>query len=134
MENQLNQFLKKKKSSSYFHTLVNFKFDNSTIENNGYFMVTSNSCYDKNIHHTREEYKEITGIDINVQADIEKTQIHISTKASFSIEDQLLPSGTRLEYIKGLDIELEISNGRKTIEKLRFFHEDDPSAQLEAGK
>ena len=97
-------------------------------------MVTSNSCYDKNIHHTREEYKEITGIDINVQADIEKTQIHISTKASFSIEDQLLPSGTRLEYVKGLDIELEISNGRKTIEKLRFFHEDDPSAQLEAGK
>ena len=97
-------------------------------------MVTSNSCYDKNIHHTREEYKEIPRIDINVQADIEKTQIHILTKAPFSIEDQLLPSGTKLQYIKGLDIELEISNGRKTIEKLRFFHGDDSGAQLEAGK
>ena len=41
---------------------------------------------------------------------------------------------TRLECIKGLDIELEISNRHKIIDKLCFFHGDDPSAQLEAGK
>ena len=123
-----------KRELQLFSHLVTFKFDNSAIANNAYFMVTSNSCYDKNIHHTREKYKEITRIDINVQADIQKTQIHILTKASFSIEDQLLHSGTRLEYIKELDIELEISNGRKTIDKLRFFHGDNPNAQLEAGK
>ena len=97
-------------------------------------MVTTNTCYDKNIHYTREKYKEKTVIDINVQADIEKPQIHILTKTSSSIEDQLLHSSTRLECIKGLDIELEISNGHKFIDKLRFFHGDDPSAQLEAGK
>ena len=108
--------------------------DNSTIANNGYFMVTINTCYDENIHYTREEYKEKTGIDINVQADIEKPHIHILTKTSSSIEDQLLHSSTRLECIKGLDIELEISNGHKIIDKLRFFHGDDPSAQLETGK
>ena len=108
--------------------------DNSTIANNGYFMVTINTCYDKNIHYTREEYKEKTGIDINVQADIEKPQIHILTKTSSSIEDHLLHSATRLECMKGLDVELEISNGHKIRDKLCFFHEDDPSAQLEAGK
>ena len=108
--------------------------DNSTIANNGYFMVTINTCYDENIHYTREEYKEKTGIDINVQADIEKPHIHILTKTSSSIEDQLLHSSTRLECIKGLDTELEISNGHKFIDKLRFFHGDDPSAQLETGK
>ena len=108
--------------------------NNSTIAINGYFMVTINTCDDKNIHYTREEYKEKPGIDINVQADIEKPQLHILAKTSSSIEDQLLHSSTRLECIKGLDIELEISNGHKVIHKLRFFHGDDPSTQLEAGK
>ena len=32
--------------------------DNSTIANNGYFIVTINTCYDKSIRYTREEYKE----------------------------------------------------------------------------
>ena len=36
--------------------------------------------------------------------------------------------------MKGLDIKLEISNGHKIIDKLRFFLGDDPIAQLEAGK
>ena len=27
--------------------------NNSTIANNGYFMVKINTCYDKNIHYTR---------------------------------------------------------------------------------
>ena len=50
-------------------------------------MVTINTGYDENIHYNREEYKEKTGIDINVQADIEKPHIHILTKTSSSIED-----------------------------------------------
>ena len=97
-------------------------------------MVTVNTCYDKNIHSARGEYKKKTGIDINVQADIEKPQIHILTKASSSIEDQLLHSARRLECIKGLEIELEISNGYKIIDKLLFFPGDDPSAHFETGK
>ena len=90
--------------------------------------------FNKNIHYTREEYKEKTGIDIHVQVDFEKPQIQISAKTSSSIKDQLLHSATRLEFIKGLDLELEISNGCKIVDKLRFFHGDDPSAQLKAGK
>ena len=97
-------------------------------------MVTINTCYNKNIHYTREKYKEKAGIDINVPTDVEKPQTHILAKTSFSIEDQLLHSSTRLECIKGLDIELEISNGHKIIDKLCFFHEDDPRAKREAGK
>ena len=89
--------------------------ENSTIGNNGYFMITINTCYDKNIRYTREEYKEKTGIAINVQADIEKRQVHILTKTSSSIEDQLLQSTTRPECIKGLNIELEISTGHKKL-------------------
>ena len=50
--------------------------DNSTIANSGYFMVTIDTCYDKNIDYTRKEYKEKTGIDINVQADVEKLQVN----------------------------------------------------------
>ena len=38
-------------------------------------MVTINTSYDKNIHYTREEYKEKTGIYINVQVNIEKLQV-----------------------------------------------------------
>ena len=34
--------------------------NNSTIVNNGYFMVTINTCYDKNMDYTREEYEEKT--------------------------------------------------------------------------
>ena len=126
----------KKELSSYYHTLVTLHVwhDNSTVANNGYLMVTVNTCYDKNIHSARREYKEKTGIDINVQEDIEKPQIHILTKASFSIEDQLLHSARRLECIKGLEIELEISNGYKIIDKLLFFPGDDPSAHFETGK
>ena len=41
--------------------------DNSTIANHGYFMVTVKTCYDKNIHFTRDEYKAKTGIDIDIQ-------------------------------------------------------------------
>ena len=41
--------------------------DNSTIANHGYFIVTVNTCYDKNIHFTRDEYKAKTGIDIDIQ-------------------------------------------------------------------
>ena len=97
-------------------------------------MITINTCYDKYTHYTRQEYKEKTGIDINVQGDIEKPQIYILTNRSSSIAYQLLHSATRLECIEGLDIELEISNGHKIIDKLCFFHGDDPSAQLETGK
>ena len=56
------------------------------------------------------------------------------TKTSSSIEDRLLHSDTRLECIKGLDIQLDISNGHKIINKLRFFHANEPSAQRKACK
>ena len=65
---------------------------------------------------------------------VKKPQIHISTKTSSFIEDQLLHSATRTECIKELDIELKISNGHKVMDKLDFFHGDDPITQLEAGK
>ena len=52
--------------------------DNSAIANNGHFMVTINNCCGENIHYTRDKYKEKTGIDINVQADIEKPQRNIN--------------------------------------------------------
>ena len=90
--------------------------DSSTVTNSGCFMVTINTCYDKNLHYTREKCKEKTGIDINVEKDIEKPQKHILAKTSSSIEDHLLHSATRLECIKGLDIMLEISNGHKIID------------------
>ena len=90
--------------------------DSSTVTNSGCFMVTINACHDKNVHYTREKCKEKTGIDINVEKDIEKPQKHILTKTSSSIEDHLLHSATRLECIKGLDIMLEISNGHKIID------------------
>ena len=97
-------------------------------------MVTTNTCYDKNIHYTREKYKEKTGIDINVQLAIQKPQTNITKKTSSSIEDQLLHSATRLECIEGLEIEFNILNESKIIDKLHFFHADDLSAQPEAGK
>ena len=43
-------------------------------------MVTVNTCYDKNIHFTRDKYKAKTGIDIDIQTAIERPEIHILTK------------------------------------------------------
>ena len=125
--------VKKLQLLSHTHHLQVWR-DKSTIANNGYFIVTINTCYEKTSTILKRNIKKKTGIDINVQADFEKPQIDIITKISSSIENQLLHSATRLECIKGLDLELEISNGHKIIDKLRFFHGDDPSAQLEAGK
>ena len=105
--------------------------DNSTIANHGYFMVTVYTCYDKNIHFTRDEYKAKTGIDIDIQTAIEQPEIHILTKTSSSIDDQLLHSATRLACIQDITSEIELPHGRKLIDNLRFFHGDDPSAQLE---
>ena len=107
--------------------------DNSTISNHGYFMVTVNTCYDKNIHFTRDEHKAKTGIDIDIQTAIEQPKIHIPTKTSSSIDDQLLHSDTRLACIQDITSKIELPHGRKLIDKLRFFHGDDPSAQLETG-
>ena len=60
--------------------------DNSTIANHVYFMVTVNTCYDKNTPKT--------GIDIDIQSAIERPEIHILTNISLSIDDQLLHSAT----------------------------------------
>ena len=107
--------------------------DNSTIANHGYFMVTVNTCYDRNIHFTRDKYKAKTGINIDIQTAIEQPELHILTKASSSIDDQLLHSATRLACIQDITSEIELPHGRKLIDKIRFFHGDNPSAQLEAG-
>ena len=64
--------------------------DNFTIENHGYFMLTVNACYDKNIHFTRDEYKAKTGIDIDIQTAIERPNICILTKTFSSIDNQFL--------------------------------------------
>ena len=106
--------------------------DNSTTANHGYFMVTVNTCYDKNIHFTRDKCKAKTGIDIDIQTAIERPENHILTKTSSSIDDQLLHSAKRLLCIQNITSEIELQHRRKLIDKLKFFHGDDPSAQLEA--
>ena len=45
-----------------------------------------------------------------------------------------LTKTSRLECIQGLDSEFEISNRHKMIDVLHFFHGDNLSVQLEAGK
>ena len=92
--------------------------DNSTIANHGYFMVTVKTCYDKNIHFTRDEYKAKTGIDIDIRATIERPEIHILTKTLSSIDDQLLHSATRSLCIQEISSEIELPHGRKLIDKL----------------
>lgn len=54
--------------------------DNSTIANHGYFLVTVNTCYNKNLHFTRDKHKAKTGIDIDIQTAIEQSEINILTK------------------------------------------------------
>ena len=76
-------------------------------------MFTINSCYNKNIYYTTEEYKQRTGIDINIQAGIEKPNVHILAK-TFA-KDHLLYTFTRLECVQGLDIEMEVPNGNRVI-------------------
>ena len=49
------------------------------------------------------------------------------------LNDQLLHSATELLCIQDITSEIELPHGRKLTYKLRFFHGDDPRAQLKAG-
>ena len=116
------------------HTLVTFKFDTTTLPLQIMVTLLSQSIpvMTKASAILGRNIKKKTGMNINVQADIEKTQVHILTK-NLPVVDQLLHSSTRLECIKGLEIELDISNGHKIIDKLRFFMEMTPAHNLMLG-
>ena len=66
---------------------------------------------------TRDKYKAKTGIDIDIQTAIEQPEIHILTKTSSSIDDQLLHSAIQLLCIKDITSEIELPHGRKLIDK-----------------
>ena len=66
---------------------------------------------------TRDKYKAKTGIDIDIQTAIEQPEIHILTKTSSSIDDQLLHSAIQLLCIQDITSEIELPHGRKLIDK-----------------
>lgn len=64
---------------------------------------------------------------------MESHEVHILGRSSSSLDDQALFSAARNQCISKLDTPLELCDGIKVFDVLRFFHGDGPAQQFEAG-
>ena len=95
-------------------------------------MITS--IYDEAIYITNEEAK-IRGLRIQeVQACVEKPQIHIFERTASSETEQLAYMDTRNECIQGLSFPVETSTGIQINDVMRFVGGDNPERQMESGE
>ena len=63
--------------------------DHATVLKMGYLMITVHIMYDPVVFYTDKEYQELhPGAHVNVQAEVERPEIHILALGSSSIEDQ----------------------------------------------
>ncbi len=54
--------------------------DNSTVANHGYLLCLVACLYDPAVFYTNDEYKAITGKDVDIQKEIEKPEVHYICK------------------------------------------------------
>ena len=112
--------------------------DASVIANHGHILFCVNILYDPAVFYTSDEYKEITGIDINVQREVETPELYIIGRCK-SNDEQLGYIQTRVECLKELETGLNLNEIDEKFENIvlndvmRFFHGDGPAVALEAG-
>ena len=94
--------------------------------------------YDPAVFYTSIEYQEISGDNVDVQAEIESPELYIIGRCR-SNDEQLGYIETRLECLKdmGVGVNLKTINNQYddlTInDRMRFFHGDGPAAAFDAG-
>jgi hypothetical protein len=90
--------------------------------------------YDPAIYYTDEEYEQMTGKKINIQAKIETPSVYIVARSSSSDNEQLWYVDTRLECLQDLSEPVRLESGVEITDKMRFFHGDTPARQYECGQ
>ena len=112
--------------------------DGSSIANHEHILFCINVLYDPAVFYTSKEYKEITGIDINVQREVETPKVYIIGRCKNN-DEQLGYITTRVECLKELAIGLDLNEinekyGNTVLhDTMRLFHGDGPAVALEAG-
>eukprot|EP00731_Ephydatia_muelleri_P009736 Em0005g322a len=107
-----------------------------TIENGFTLMGTLilvSAIYDPALYVTDEEVFRRTGMYVNVQAIVERPELHIIGRSTSSIEDQRKFIECRRQCMQQMGTKLFTSEGLEITDVLRFFHGDGPAQQFEAG-
>lgn len=106
--------------------------DHSSMSGHGHLLVLVSTIYDPSFFLTQSEASEL-GMNFDIQSTVESPEVHIFGRSSSSLDDQALFSAARNECIKELDKPLELTDGLKVFDVLRFFHGDGPAQQFESG-
>ena len=77
--------------------------------------------------------KNLKGVDVDVPAILDEAEVHILGRSSSSTKDQLMFIETRRECLKEIKEKVCTSNGVEVVDVVRFFYDDGPAAQFEAG-
>jgi hypothetical protein len=108
--------------------------DLSTVANHSHLVFMVACLYDPAFYYTDEEYEQITGRKINVQAKVETPTVYIVARSSSSDKEQLCYVDTRLECLQDLSEPVTSKSGIEITDKMRFFHGDTPARQYECGQ
>ncbi|KAL5517132.1 hypothetical protein EMCRGX_G002607 [Ephydatia muelleri] len=95
--------------------------------------VLVSAIYDPALYVTDEEVFRRTGMYVNVQAIVERPELHIIGRSTSSIEDQRKFIECRRQCMQQMGTKLFTSEGLEITDVLRFFHGDGPAQQFEAG-
>uniref|UniRef100_A0A7M6DRJ9 Uncharacterized protein n=1 Tax=Clytia hemisphaerica TaxID=252671 RepID=A0A7M6DRJ9_9CNID len=116
------------------HRTIMCWHDTSGIINSSHFLVMFSTVYDAALFLTDDEFFEIAGYRVSVQAMVEKPVTYILARCPASAL-QLCYGNERLEdYIRINNQPYIFSNGISFKDKMRFFKGDAPACQLEAGQ
>ena len=112
--------------------------DASVIANHGHILFNVHVMYDPAVFYTPEEYKELTGYDVNIQSEVETPELYIIGRCK-SNDEQLAYIETRIECLEGLKTDLQLNTIDEKYEgiilndSMRLFKGDGPAVAFEAG-
>lgn len=108
--------------------------DHSTVANHGHLVFMVSAVYDPALYYTSDEFYKSSGIQVNVQAEVERPEIYIVGRCRSTDIEQLAYCETRCECLQGLTEKLELSSGIEISDVMRFFKGDGPAVAFEAGQ
>ena len=100
--------------------------DHSSILNHGYLLYMISAVYDPAIFITNEKAKARNLTVDDIQAVVEKPQIHIMARTGGSEIEQIAYMNTRNECIRALPVPLKTASGIEINDVMRFFGGDNP--------
>ena len=124
MKEKLKKF-ERKRSFKLWH-------DGSTIANHGHVLFCVSVLYDPAVFYTKAEYKLREGIDVNIQAKIEKPELYMIGRCQNN-DDQLGFITSRTECLKDMSIKVISDKNIEISDVLRFFVGDGSAAAMESG-